>query len=105
MKEYKIYYDGTGNTSINFMKFAKEIENQINSDHEIIERAKAANNDLHNKIIEIIFETDHIYTGAIIQKILDQAPRYRYIKHLEYNGKEYEAEIDLLRREFTLIEI
>ena len=52
MKEYKIYYAGSENTSKNFLQFAKETEDYINSDYEIIERAKEANKKLYQAMKE-----------------------------------------------------
>ena len=64
MREYKIYYDGTGKNTLAFRKFAKEIENRINSDIEIIEAAKKVNTEFSEKVKEIISNEEiifHIY--------------------------------------------
>lgn len=105
MKEYKIYYNGTENTSLNFMKFAQNTETYINADKDIMDQCKEANKKLYQAMKDALEETEDIYAGYVFQQIMDHAERYIYLKHLIFNDREFEAEIDIVKREFSLIEV
>ena len=107
MKANMIFYqEGYDSESINFRKFAKEIENRINSDQNILKSAEEVNNEFFEKLKKLTEdESNTLYSGASAIEFLNDTPRYEYIKNLEDNGKKYEAEIDLLGRRFHFIEI
>lgn len=107
MREFKIYGEiGSNPDTLNFRKFMKEIEERINSDVEIIERAKKCNIKFAEKVKEILQnEENALFAGSMICGLQLKTPRYSYIKHLEFGGKEYEAEIDELERRFYLHEV
>lgn len=59
-----------------------------------------------DKLKEILDNPENLlYTGSMVSGLQFTTPRYSYIKHLEFDGKEYEAEIDELERKFCLFEI
>ena len=104
-KEFKIYA-GAHNNSQEFKNFLKEIEKSINEDIEIIESAKKANREFTEKASKILSDPENAeYAAGMLERLKKEIPRYSYIKNLEYNGKEYEAEIDQLLRVFYLVEI
>lgn len=107
MREFKIYGEiGNNPDTLNFRKFMKEIEERINADAEIIERAKKCNIEFAEKVKEILQnEENKPFSGSMILGLQFKIPRYSYIKHLEFNSKEYEAEIDELERRFYLHEV
>ena len=107
MREFRIYGEiGANPDTLNFRKFMKEVEERINADAEIIERAKKCNQGFADKIKEMLSNSENdIYLGAMIAGLQFKTPRYSYIKHLEFDGKEYEAEIDELERKFYLHEV
>lgn len=103
MNTYKIYAEVNDNESLNFKKFAREIEERINNDSELMERTRKINRDFAEKLKEILQNDDNAEcVGEKVLKAIFETPRYSYIKHLTYNGKEYEAEIDHLSRRFYL---
>lgn len=105
MREYKIYAEMDGSESLNFKKFIKEIEERINNDSELMERTRKINRDFAEKMKEMLQNDDNAeYIGAMTLRVIWEQPRYSYIKKLNYNGKEYEAEIDHLSRRFNLQE-
>lgn len=68
--------------------------------------AEEANNEFFEKLKKITEdESNALYSGSSAVELLNDTPRYEYIKNLENNGKKYEAEIDLLGRRFHFIEI
>ena len=106
MREYKIYYDDTGKDTLAFRKFAKEIENRINSNDEILAAAKKVNIEFSEKVKEILSDGENaIYAGSMINGLITKTPKYRYIKNVSFNGTCYDVEINLLNREFTFCEI
>lgn len=106
MREYKIYAEMNGSESLNFKKFIKEIEERINNDSELLERTRKINRDFAEKLRAMLQDSENAdYIGSMTLKAIFESPRYSYIKHLEYNGKEYEAEIDHLNRRFYLQEV
>ena len=106
MKEFKIYYDGLGEDTLNFKKFAKEIENDINSDPERIEKAKEINSLFAEKIKEALSDPENtIFAGTMVASIRRNIPRYSYIKEVPFGGKFYDIEIDYLERTFSIVEI
>lgn len=42
--------------------------------------------------------------GIIVSEIQRDTPRYIYIKHREHSGKKYLVDIDLLERNFSIVE-
>lgn len=105
-REFRIYAEVTDDNSANFKKFIKEVENRINEDCEIIERAKKCNRDFAENVRKILGNSENdLYAGAMIESLFRKSNRYSCIKHLEFNGKEYEAEIDELERKFRLVEL
>lgn len=107
MKEFKIYGEiGKNEDTISFRKFMKEIEDRINNDSEIIERAMKCNINFYEECKKILEDSKNdLFVGSMIAGLQSKTHRYSYIKHLEFNGKEYEAEIDELERKFCLLEI
>lgn len=106
MKANMIFYRGYDSESVNFRKFAREIEERINSDPDILTAAEEANNDFFGKIKKLTEdEANALYSGSSVIEFLADTPRFEYIKNLEHNGKKYEAEIDLLGRRFHFVEI
>lgn len=100
MKEYKFTGITTGSDSLNYVKLAKETEKRINSDPEIIEQAKKVNKDYFQKLQEIVKDSENAEkAGILVDKLNHSAARFQYIKNIG----EYEAEIDLLNWNFTLI--
>lgn len=90
---------------MNFRKFMKEVEGIINNDNEIIKRAKKCNQEFAEKVEQIMNdEESKLFIGSMIAELQFQSNRYSYIKNLEFQGKEYTAEIDELERKFYLIE-
>lgn len=107
MREYKIYGEVRENPdTLSFNKFMREVAERINNDRELIERTIKINIEFAKKV-KAIFENqeNEIYVGSIIAELEFENHRYSYIKHLKFNGKEYEAEIDHLERKFYLIEL
>lgn len=103
MREYKIYYSGNGANSQSFEDFAKGIAEEINSNKEIMERARTCNADFAAKVAGVLSDPENsIYSGAMIAKIMASTPRYMYLKSREYNGKRFDVEIDLLVRKFSI---
>ena len=81
MQYDKIYGEiGSNPDTMNFRKFMKEVENIVNN------------------------EENKLFIGSMIAELQFQSNRYSYIKNLEFQGKEYTAEIDELERKFYLIE-
>lgn len=107
MREFRICGEiGTNPDTVNFKKFMNEVEERINSDLEIIERAKKCNIEFAQSVKRILEDSENdIFIGSMIAGMQSKIHRYSYIKHLEFNGKEYEAEIDGLERKFYLHEI
>ena len=107
MREYKIYGEiGANPDTVNFRKFMEEVAERINSDAEIMESVRKCNREFADKVKEILSnEENTLFIGSMIKGLQMRSPRYSYIKHLEYNGKEYEAEIDELERKFYLHEV
>ncbi len=107
MKSFKIYAElGNNQDTYNFNEFMKSVENRINNDSEIIERAKAGNVEFAKKLSEILAnEENSEFIGGMIAELQKKHPRYFYIKGLEFDGREYEAEIDGLERKFYLHDV
>lgn len=106
MKANMIFYQGYESESVNFHNFAKEIEDRINSDQNILEAAEEANNEFFGKLKKLTEDEENaLYAGSSVIEFLNDTPRFEYIKNLEHNGKKYEAEIDLLSRRFHFVEI
>ena len=105
MRVFRIYAEGIEG-SANFKKFAKEVEERINDDEEIIKSAKEVNQKFF-ALVKNACENDEneLFLGSMILGEVQKMPRYCYKKHCEYEGAEYEAEIDLLKRTFTLMEV
>lgn len=106
MKEYKIYKEvGFEQDTKKFMDFLDNVEKRINEDEEIIESVKKCNRKFYNALEVKIKNADPECAGTIVLNLLKKSPRYSYIKHLELDGVEYEAEIDALTRRFTIREV
>lgn len=104
MNEIK-FVEGFGQGSESFKKFAMEIQAEINSDKEILERADNCNENFANRIKEKLDKyKSYKDVGIIVAEIQSSVPRYMYIKHKEYNGKKYLVDIDLLERNFSIVE-
>lgn len=105
-REFKIYGEKGETDTVNFRKFIREIENRINADSEIIERAKKCNIDFAKSLRGILADSvDDLFIGSMVAGLQLGCKRYSYLKNLNFDGKEYEAEIDELARSFRLIEI
>ena len=99
------FIEGFGQGTANFEKFAMEIQEEINSDKEILERADNCNENFANRIKEKLDKyKSYKDMGVIVSEIQRDTPRYIYIKHREYNGKKYLVDIDLLERNFSIVE-
>ena len=107
MKSFKIYAElGNNPDTEHFKEFMKSVENRINNDPEIIARAKAGNAEFAKKISEILAnEENSEFIGGMIAELQKKHSRYSYIKGLEFDGREYEAEIDELERKFYLHDV
>jgi len=107
MREFRICGEvGENQDTLNFKKFMKEVEDRINDNSEIIERVKRCNAEFAESVREILKDCENdLYIGIMLADLRCRTKRYSYIKHLKYNGKEYEAEIDELERKFYLIEV
>ncbi len=100
MKEYKFTGITSENDSLNYIKLTKETEERINSDPEIIERAKEINREYFQKLQEIVKDSENAEkAGILINKLNNTTARFRYIKNID----KHEAEIDMLTWSFTLI--
>ena len=100
MKEYKFTGITTESDSLNYAKLVKETEKRINNDPEIIERAKEVNKEYFQKLQEIVKNSENAErAGILVNKLNNSTARFKYIKNIG----EYEAEIDLLNWNFTLI--
>ena len=106
-REFKIYGEiGENPDTVNFRKFMKEIEERINADPEIIERSKKCNVEFAECLRGLLADSKNdICIGAMVARIQIGCKRYSYIKNLNFNGREYEAEINELERIFRLIEV
>lgn len=106
-REFKIYGEIGGNPdTVNFRNFMKEIEERINADSEIIERSKECNIEFAECLRNFLADPENsICIGAMVAGLQVGCKRYSYIKHLSFNGKAYEAEIDELERIFRLVEV
>lgn len=104
MREFRIYGEiGNNLDTLDFRKFLQEVEKRINEDVEILERSKKYNVEFANEIKKILEDSENDpYIGRMISQLQFEMPRYSYIKHLEFDGKGYEAEIDELERRFYL---
>lgn len=99
------FIEGFGQGTAKFEKFAMEIQEEINSDKEILERADNCNENFTNRIKEKLDKyKSYKDMGIIVSEIQRDTPRYMYIKHREYNGKKYLVDIDLLERNFSIVE-
>lgn len=99
------FIEGFGQGTAKFEKFAMEIEEEINSDKEILERADNCNENFANRIKEKLDKyKSYKDMGIIVSEIQSSVPRYMYLKHKEYNGKKYLIDIDLLERNFSIVE-
>lgn len=97
---------GENPDTVNFRNFMKEIEERINADSEIIERSKECNIEFAECLRNFLTDPKNcICIGAMVAGLQIGCKRYSYIKHLNFNGKEYEAEIDELERRFRLMEV
>lgn len=104
MNEIK-FAEGFDQCSANFEKFAMEIQEEINSDKEILERADKCNENFFIRIKKEIGKyNSYKNMGVIVAEIQRDTPRYMYIKHREHNGKKYLVDIDLLERNFSIVE-
>ena len=107
MREFKIYGEIGGNPDTpKFRAFMKNIEAEINENKELVDRSKKCNIEFADKLKEILNNPENaLYVGSMVSGLQLRTPRYSYIKHLEFDGKEYEAEIDELERKFHLFEV
>lgn len=107
MKVYKFRGCGEKDTQ-HFNELLRKIGERINSDAEIIEKAKEANKKYFQKLQEIASKPENAeFAGNQIKRLNDSTGRYMYIKNIkdEEEKIEYDAEIDLLTWSFTLLEI
>ena len=107
MREFKIYGEiGSNPDTPKFRAFMKNIEAEINENEELVDRSKKCNIEFADKLKEILNNPENaLYVGSMVSGLQFRTPRYSYIKHLEFDGKEYEAEIDELERKFYLLEV
>lgn len=99
------FVEGFGQGSESFRKFALDIQKEINGDQGILDRADKCNEDFANRIKEKLDKyKSYKDMGIIVSEIQRNTPRYIYLKHREYNGKKYLVDIDLLERNFSIVE-
>lgn len=105
-RKFEIYGEiGKNPDTVNFRKFMKEVEDQINADPEIIKRAKECNAEFANCLRNMLNSDNDLFSGSMVAGIWLGCRRYSYIKNLTFDGKKYEAMIDELERSFRLIEV
>ncbi len=106
-RAFKIHGEiGENPDTVNFRKFMKEVEERINTDSEIIERAKRCNAGFAECLRTSLADPENdIFIGAMVAGIQVGCKKYSYIKHLNFNGKKYEAVIDELEGRFRLFEV
>lgn len=76
MKEYKFTGITTGSDSLNYAKLVKETEKRINSDPEIIDRAKEINKKYFQKLQEIVKDSENAErAGILVDKLNHSAAR------------------------------
>lgn len=86
-----------------FKQFMDDVAKRINSDEDLINRAKKINLKYVEHIQEILNHPENAeFTGKQIERIKSNIPRYAFIKNLEFDGEEYDCQIDLLMWTFTL---
>lgn len=106
MKIYKIHVLHYEGEALSLFNLKSEMEKRINSDQEIMEWTKQANLDLAAKLQKFCENPeDAIYAGTAIKKYVSETPCFSYIKNVEYDGKQYELEINHLARTAELIEV
>ena len=99
------FVEGFGQGSESFRKFALDIQEEINGDQGILDRVDKCNEDFANRIKEKLDKyKSYKDMGIIVSEIQRNTPRYIYLKHREYNGKKYLIDIDLLERNFSIVE-
>lgn len=89
----------------NFIKFARKIEEKINANDEILKSVKSSNQQLFEYIQNIVVDPENAnFCGSMIEReIYNHIPvEYDYADNFIYDGVEYVATIDMLKREFTL---
>ncbi len=104
MEKY-IFGEVSSSDSLSFKRFVKEIEETMNSDDEIVLRSKECNRKFLEELHAVTESTKPEYIGSAVLGLIHKTSRYSYIKNLEFNGKNYEAEIDELARIFRLLEV
>lgn len=99
------FVEGFGQGSESLKKFALDIQEEINSYQEILDRADKCNEDFANRIKEKLDKyKSYKDMGIIVSEIQSSVPRYMYLKNKEHNGKKYLVDIDLLERNFSIVE-
>lgn len=99
------FVEGFGQGSESYKKFALDIQEEINSCQEILDRADKCNEDFANRIKEKLDKyKSYKDMGIIVSEIQSSVPRYMYLKNKEHNGKKYLVDIDLLERNFSIVE-
>ena len=105
MRDIKIFYDGEGPNSLHFEEFAREIEDEINANTEVMEQVRKCNADFADRVREALEGMrDSLYAGTTIQKVVRETPRYVYLKNRTLGERRYDVEIDLLMRRFSIRE-
>lgn len=88
-----------------FREFMAEVENEINSNSTIIERAKEGNRKFAKQVRKILENSKNdMYVGKKIAELQRKTPRWSCLKNLEFDGKKYTAMIDEIEMEFRLEE-
>jgi vacuolar-type H+-ATPase subunit E/Vma4 len=104
MREFKIYGVVEENTE-SYKKLVKKFEDNINNSADIIRYAKECNEEFVKTLKkELENEENNIYMGTIVETLKSKLFRNMTVRGI-YEGKWYEAQVDLLERKFTLQEI
>lgn len=103
MREFKIFGEiGNNPDTPKFRAFMESIETRINEDEELVNRSKKCNIEFTDKLKEILNNPENtLYVGSMVSGLQFRTPCYSYIKHLEFDGKEYEAEIEKIKYCFS----
>ena len=106
MREFKIYYSGKGKSCLHFSDFVRSIEREINNDEEILISSQVLNRKFSEDVREILSNPENdIFSASMINGLKETSGRYIYLKDRQFNKKNYDVEIDLLLRRFSLFEV
>lgn len=105
-KEFRIYKQvGYNQNAESFTKVFEKLEEKINSDSEIINRAKKCNCDFRKKLNDLLEKVEPEFTGHAVINLLRNTPKIQSYGTIDHEGKTYKIEIDFIERNFVLSEI